>query len=393
MYFPPMYLLLTQTANKQRQTFPDTVRQLLALGEQVRICFDPKPKKGRVVIKGKKKKLKDNKFWEGYVAKPPFPQTHDLVIRVRRPINPSTPSYEALHDKEIMAVDQNELSDSPGNVQFTPIYLKLIEGVKVAKRRVAAVNRIAPISTRISLSKRKRRYRRASDISEDDEVVEFDSEDSDDEFSNVDYDSDGDLRDDPDELAVQSVVATAGHSTPSHRRAGSSVSLGPDMNAWQRDVIQGISLKQMLSVNMPIVKFLDGVQPAWINAVLSVLTPREAKKLEPLLRHGLPLGVLPITGIPGGGKTFLLASLAMLCFGSRDHNRLMCCGPTHAAADALARKLEQVAGRILEVFNRDSSMRKRRPLLVRAYHDRAEVEAVLYIVKNNGTIPQRDSNP
>jgi hypothetical protein len=57
--------------------------------------------------------------------------------------------------------------------------------------------------------------------------------------------------------------------------------------------------------------------------------------------------------------------------------KLMCCAPTHAAADALASKLDVVSRKVVSVFNKNGQQRKHLPILIRAYHDQAEIETVL----------------
>lgn len=89
-----------------------------------------------------------------------------------------------------------------------------------------------------------------------------------------------------------------------------------------------------------------------------------------------PLGIVPVVGIPGGGKTHLLATVAMVCLGSTNFNKLMCCTPTHAAADALTGKLDVVSRKAIAAFNSKVPVQqqKRQPIIIRAYHDRAEID-------------------
>ena len=85
----------------------------------------------------------------------------------------------------------------------------------------------------------------------------------------------------------------------------------------------------------------------------------------------VPLGIVPVVGIPGGGKTHLLATVAMVCLGSTNFNKLMCCTPTHAAADALTGKLDVVSRKAIAAFNSKVPVQqqKRQPIIIRAYHD------------------------
>ncbi|RFU25485.1 hypothetical protein B7463_g10861, partial [Scytalidium lignicola] len=366
------------------QKFPHTVNLLLALGEEVRLCFDPKPKKGaKEEVQGKKKKLKDNKYWEGYVVRAPFDHPGNLVIKVRRPLNPATPSYIALHKKRIVTMKQSELTTDTSKLLFTPVYLKLVEGQKVAKRKVAAVNRISPPNIKLHKSKSKKFWRHHdSESSEGSFDQEFSDEDySVDECSDADYDTDADVENDPDIIAIRSTVATLGSGSASD----------PDRNKWQRIVMQGGQISCQ-TPSLPIVSFIKGVNEDWQMAVRANLTKRQETRLGNVL-HGVPLGLLPIIDMPGGGKSSLLAALAMLCLGSSEKDRLICCTPTHAAANALVTKLEVASIKTLSNFNKGKLEVKRRPLIIRAHNERAEVEAVLYIVKNNGIIPGSDSNP
>jgi hypothetical protein len=99
-----------------------------------------------------------------------------------------------------------------------------------------------------------------------------------------------------------------------------------------------------------------------------------------------------VVGIPGSGKTYVLAAVAMLCLGSSDRNKLMYCAPIYAVADALASNLDIVSRKVVSVFNKNGQQRKHLPILIRAYHDRAEIKTVLYMARNNGQLLDRDSS-
>lgn len=368
----------------QTTRFPDTVKQILCLGERVKLCFGPKSQGSRIV-KGKRKKRLDNEFWEGIIVQPPFPNPGNLVIRVRRPINRDTPAYETLHDLRISAINSDQLPTGMGSsmegIPLVNVYLKAGDGIKVAKRRVAAVNRISPSIKKAEKQKEKewRREEEAESASSEDDV-----------------DTDAADIDDRDMLEIQKTMSTfpissAPQSLEAFEHGRSKSDKAINMNIWQRDVVRGMSLSYLRDGNIPVVNYFHDNDPKWNLAVHEVLTPRQRTKLGDILASA-PLGIVPVVGIPGGGKTYVLAAVAMLCLGSSDRNKLMCCAPTHAAADALASKLDVVSRKVVSVFNKNGQQRKHLPILIRAYHDQAEIETVLYMARNNGQLPDRDSS-
>lgn len=330
-----------------------------------------------------RRKRKDNEYWEGVIVTPPFQNPGNLAIRVRRPINRMTPSYEALHDKQINAINSNQVTSDVGELPLTAIYLKAVDGIKVAKRRVAAVNRISPLLIKQPSKATKARGR----------VDETESSSSDDE-----YDTDSADIDDQDIAEIQKTLSASRISSvhmsqkPIGHGETASISI-VDKNNWQRDVIRGVTLSDVLDGNIPIVNFFEDVNPGWLTAVLGVLTPRQRNRV-PNIMTSAPLGIVPIVGIPGGGKTHLLATVAMICLGPANFNKLMCCTPTHAAADALTGKLNVVSRKTITAVNNKLPVQQQRrhPIIIRAYHDRVEIESVLYMAKNNGELPVRDSN-
>lgn len=209
-----------------------------------------------------RKKKKDNEFWEGVVVTPPFLNPGNLAIRVRRPVNQMTPSYEALHDKQINAINSNQVTSTVSNMPFTAIYLKAADGIKVAKRRVAAVNRISPLLTKQPLKATKARGR----------VDEAESSSSNDE-----YDTDTADIDDRDIAEIQKRLSASRissfHMSPRPIGLGKTASKSTvDKNNWQRDVIRGMTLSDALDRNIPVVNFFKDVNPDWLTAVLGVLT-------------------------------------------------------------------------------------------------------------------------
>jgi hypothetical protein len=140
------------------------------------------------------------------------------------------------------------------------------------------------------------------------------------------------------------------------------------------------------------VNFLLGVSQSWIRAVLETMTARQIHHLEAHLRN-VPFGILPITGFPGSGKAQLLVAVALLCLGSEDRNKLLCCAPNHAAATNFASRFNALCSEVRIAANTHTEAAKRicRPVVVRAFHDRAEVDAVMHMARYNGSKPDAGS--
>jgi hypothetical protein len=365
------------------------VKQILCLGEHVKVCFEPKSA-FRIVKGQEKKKKRDNEFWEGVIVETPFRNPGNLAIRVRRPINRTTPSYEALHDKKINSINSDQLPKEVTliNVPLTTIYLKAVEGIKVAKRRVAAVQRISPLVVKVKHSKSKKKIAPGQeDEGESSSKDEYDTDDTDVDTDDADIDDEdmADIKWAISGLEVSSRPITH-HKSPSENFI--------DKNSWQRDVIRGMTLSDALDKSIPVINYFIGVNKFWCEAVLGVLTPRQRDRL-PNIMTCAPLGIVPIMGIPGGGKSHLLAAMAMLCLGSVDRDKIMCCTPTHAAADALLSKLDIVSRKVVAEFNAKVQLREPHPLplIVRAYHVQVEIETILYMARNLGEVPNHQSNP
>jgi hypothetical protein len=86
--------------------------------------------------------------------------------------------------------------------------------------------------------------------------------------------------------------------------------------------------------------------------------------------------------------------MAMLCLGSVDRDKKMYYTPTHGAADALLSKLDVVSRKVAAEFNAKVQLREPHPLplILRAYHVQVEIETILYVAKNLGEVPGRQSN-
>ncbi|KAH7128950.1 P-loop containing nucleoside triphosphate hydrolase protein [Dactylonectria macrodidyma] len=112
--------------------------------------------------------------------------------------------------------------------------------------------------------------------------------------------------------------------------------------ALQRDIAQGQSLAALAtqpSLSIPRVNFLKAHPAELEKAILDRVHDNDRRDFVSVL-SAVPLGILPIVGFAGSGKTDLMATTVLLAIGK---GPVVVCAPTHTAASNIAERVSKLA--------------------------------------------------